>query len=64
MTEGKKRRLSKKTGLVTKEIPVKEVIKEHIQKADPVVRASLEGISNDYHDIFPFKLPHRPLRKR
>ena len=47
MTEGKKRHLSKEIGPMTKEIPAEDVIKEHIQKADPMVRARLEGILND-----------------
>ena len=45
---------------MTKEILAKDVIKEHIQKADPVVRTSLEGILNDYCDIFLSKLPYEP----
>ena len=43
MTEGEKQHLSKETGPVTKKIPAEDVIKEHIQKVDPTVRASLEG---------------------
>ena len=57
MTKVEKRRLSK-------EIPVEYVIKEHIQKADPTVRASLEGILNGYRAIFPSKLFYGPLPKR
>ena len=64
MTEGEKRRLMKETGPVTKQIPAEVVMQEHIQKADPEVRASLRGILEDYHDIFPSKLPYGPPPKR
>ena len=64
MTEGEKRRLMKETGPVTKEISAEIVMQEHIQKADPEVRASLKGILEDYHDIFPSKLPYGPPPKR
>ena len=64
MTEGEKRRLMKETGPVTKEVPAETVIEEHIQKADPEVRACLRGILKDYRDIFPSKLPYGPPPKR
>ena len=64
MTEGEKRRLSKEIVPMTKEILAEDVIKEHIQKADPMVRASLEGILNYYHNIFPSKLPYGPPSKQ
>ena len=64
MTEGEKRRLMKETGPVTKETPAEVVMQEHIQKADPEVRASLRGILEDYRDIFPSKLPYGPPPKR
>ena len=64
MTEGEKRRLMKETGPVTKEVSAEIVMQEHIQKADPEVRASLRGILEDYHDIFPSKLPYGPPPKR
>ena len=38
MTEGEKRRLSKETGPVTKEVPVETVIKQHVEGADVSVR--------------------------
>ena len=63
MTEGEKQRLSKEIGSVTKDIPTKTVMEEHIQKADIEVRASLKGILGDYSDIFPSKLPYGPLPK-
>ena len=40
------------------------MIKEHIQNAALMVRASLERILNDYHDIFPAKLPYGSPPKR
>ena len=64
MTEGEKRRLIKEIGPVTKEIPAEVVMQEHIQKADPEVRASLRGILEDYRDFFPSKLPDGPPPKR
>ena len=64
MIEGEKRRLSKETSLVIKEIPAEVVIEEHIQKADPKVQESLKGILEDYHDIFPSNLPYEPPPKR
>ena len=64
MTEGEKQGLMKKTGPMTKEIPAEVVMQEHIQKADPEVRASLKGILEDYWDIFPSKLPYGPPPKR
>ena len=54
----------KETGPVTKEVPAEIVIEEHIQKADPEVRASLRGILEDYRDIFPSKLPYGPPPKQ
>ena len=64
MTEGEKRRLMKEIGPVTKEIPAEVVMQEHLQKADPEVRASLKGILEDYRDIFASKLPYGLLPKR
>ena len=64
MTKSEKRRLMKETGPVTKEVPAEVVMQEHIQKADPEVRASLRGILEDYRDIFPSKLPYGPPPKR
>ena len=64
MTEGEKRRLMKETGPVTIEILAETVIKTHLQKADPAVRAPLKEISDDYRDLFPSKLPYGPPPKR
>lgn len=63
MTEGEKWHFSKEASLMTKEIPAEVVIEEHIQKVDPMVRASVKGMLEDYHDIFPSNLPCGPLLK-
>ena len=49
---------------MTKDVPVVEVIKQKIQEVDPVVRARLQGILEDYRDVFPDKLPYGPPPKR
>ena len=64
VTEGEKRRLAKETGPVTKDVPVTQVITEKIQQADPVVRARLQGILEEFRDVFPDKLPYGPPPKR
>ena len=57
-------RLAKETGPVTKDVPVTQVITEKIQQADPVVRARLQGILEEFRDVFPDKLPYGPPPKR
>ena len=57
MTEGEKWSLMKETGPVTTEIPAETVIETHLQKADPVVRAPLRGIFDDYRDLSPQSFP-------
>ena len=49
---------------MTKGVHTEIVIKEHIQKADPEVRASLKGILEDYRDIFPSNPPYGLPPKR
>ena len=64
MTEGEKRRFAKKTGSVTKDVPVEEVIKQKMQEVDPIVRAHFQGILEVYRDVFLDKLPYGPPPKR
>ena len=64
VTEGEKRRIAKEAGPVTKDVPVTQVINEKIQQADLVVRVRLEGILEEFRDVFPDKLPYGPPPKR
>ena len=41
MTEGEKRRISKETGPIKKDIPADEVIKMKVEEADPMIREQL-----------------------
>ena len=63
-TEGERRRESKETGPVTKEVPVEEVIWAKVTEADPAVRERLQETLEEYRDIFPDKLPYGPPPKR
>ena len=64
MTEGEKRRLSKETGPVTKEVPVETVIKQHVEGADVSVREQLQQTLTEFKDVFPDQLPFGPPPKR
>ena len=64
MTEGEKRRLSKETGPVKKDIPVDEVIKMKMQETDEDVREQLKEVLEEYKDVFPDKLPYGPPPRR
>ena len=64
LSEGEKRRLSKETGPVTKEIPVEEVIRTKVETADPAIREKLKETLEEYRDIFPDKLPYGRPPKR
>ena len=64
MTEGEKRRMSKETGPITKEIPIPEVIRMKVSEADESIREQLQETLEEYRDVFPDKLPYGPPPKR
>ena len=63
MTEGEKRRISKETGPVKKEIPIEEVIKMKVNEADPSVREQLRETLEEFREVFPDRY-HMGLRPR
>ena len=57
-TEGEKQRMLKESG------PVKDTMKDMVEKADRVVRGELSKILEEYGDVFPEKLPYGPPPRR
>ena len=64
MTEGEKRRISKETGPVTKEIPIPQVIEMKVAETDESIREQLRNTLEEFKDVFPDKLPYGPPPKR
>ena len=64
MTEGERRRISKETGPVTKEIPIPQVIEMKVAETDESIREQLRNTLEEFKDVFPDKLPYGPPPKR
>ena len=64
MTEGEKRKLSKETGPVVKEVSITDTIRSKVAEADAAVREQLQATLEEYRDVFPDKLPYGPPPRR
>ena len=64
MTEGEKRRISKKTGPRKVFLSVKEMREKVVAEVKPEFQGELRSIIEDYKEIFPEKLPRVVYKSR